>query len=118
MRHSSSLSPRRKPARRFPGLDCGEYLFFIDHLLVEYDRMSKGMSYANALTKADQVERKERRRAGKNNKSRFAACEILPAGLLCRIQRFHEYLHHLLQIDLLAHNTIRLAPHRPQSLYI
>ncbi len=38
--------------------------FFIDHLLVEHDLMAKGASYADAITNADQVERKERRRAG------------------------------------------------------
>jgi hypothetical protein len=38
--------------------------FFIDHLLVEHDLMAKGMPYGEALTKADAVERKERRRAG------------------------------------------------------
>ncbi len=41
-----------------------ERQFFIDHLLVEYSLMEKGLSYADALTKADQTERKERRRAG------------------------------------------------------
>ena len=41
-----------------------EHTFFIDHLLVEHDLMAKGTSYADALTQADQVERKERRRAG------------------------------------------------------
>jgi hypothetical protein len=38
--------------------------FFIDHLLVEYALMAKGMSYGDALTQADEAERKERRRAG------------------------------------------------------
>jgi hypothetical protein len=41
-----------------------EYSFFIDHLLVEHDLMAKGATYADAITQADQVERKERRRAG------------------------------------------------------
>ncbi len=41
-----------------------ERQFFIDHLLVEYRLMAKGMSYADALTEADREERKERRRAG------------------------------------------------------
>ena len=40
-----------------------ERTFFIDHLLVEHDLMAKGKSYADALTRADQAERKERRRA-------------------------------------------------------
>jgi hypothetical protein len=41
-----------------------ERKFFIDHLLVEYELMAKGISYGEALTAADRVERKERRRAG------------------------------------------------------
>jgi hypothetical protein len=41
-----------------------ERLFFIEHLLVEHDLMEKGASYADALTKADLVERRERRRSG------------------------------------------------------
>jgi hypothetical protein len=41
-----------------------ERAFFIDHLLVEHDLMAKGASYADAITQADRVERKERRRAG------------------------------------------------------
>ena len=41
-----------------------ERQFFIDHLLVEHELMAKGMSYGEALTAADQAERKERRRAG------------------------------------------------------
>jgi hypothetical protein len=40
-----------------------ERRFFIDHLLVEHELMAKGLAYADALTKADQAERKERRRA-------------------------------------------------------
>jgi hypothetical protein len=41
-----------------------ERLFFIEHLLVEHDLMAKGASYVDALTRADLVERRERRRAG------------------------------------------------------
>jgi hypothetical protein len=41
-----------------------EAQFFIDHLLVENRLMAKGMPYEEALVKADQAERKERRRAG------------------------------------------------------
>jgi uncharacterized protein YoaH (UPF0181 family) len=41
-----------------------ERQFFIDHLLVEHELMAKGMPYGEALTAADQAERKERRRAG------------------------------------------------------
>lgn len=41
-----------------------ETQFFIDHLLVEHRLMAKGMSYGEALVKADQTERRERRRAG------------------------------------------------------
>jgi hypothetical protein len=38
--------------------------FFIEHLLVEHDLMSRGMSYDEAIVRADRAERKERRRAG------------------------------------------------------
>jgi hypothetical protein len=41
-----------------------EHVFFIDHLLVEYDLMGKGMPYEKAIVEADLAERKERRRAG------------------------------------------------------
>ena len=41
-----------------------ERQFFIDHLLVEHRLMEKGVPYDKALVKADQVERRERRRAG------------------------------------------------------
>jgi hypothetical protein len=41
-----------------------EHVFFIDHVLVEYELMAKGMAYGDALTQADEAERKERRRAG------------------------------------------------------
>ncbi len=41
-----------------------ELPFFIDHLLVEHRLMAQGMPYAEALPRADQEERKERRRAG------------------------------------------------------
>jgi hypothetical protein len=41
-----------------------ERSFFIDHLLVEYELMAKGASYGEAITQADVVERRERRRAG------------------------------------------------------
>ena len=38
-----------------------EHVFFIDHLLVEYGLMSKGMPYEQAIVEADRAERKERR---------------------------------------------------------
>ncbi len=38
--------------------------FFIDHLLVEHELMSKGLPYDRALPEADRAERRERRRAG------------------------------------------------------
>jgi hypothetical protein len=41
-----------------------ERAFFIDHLLVEHMLMAKGVSYDEALTRADAAERRERRRAG------------------------------------------------------
>ncbi len=44
--------------------DNDEREFFIEHLLLEHDLMAKGASYGEALTRADLLERKERRRAG------------------------------------------------------
>jgi len=41
-----------------------ERAFFIEHLLVEHDLMAKGASNGDALTQADRVERRERRRTG------------------------------------------------------
>ena len=41
-----------------------ERKFFIDHLLVERRLMAKGVPYDEALVKADQAERRERRRSG------------------------------------------------------
>ena len=41
-----------------------ERAFFIEHLLSEHDLMMKGASYEEALSQADLVERRERRRAG------------------------------------------------------
>jgi hypothetical protein len=41
-----------------------ETQFFIDHLLAEHRLMAKGMSYEEALVRADRAERKERRLAG------------------------------------------------------
>ena len=41
-----------------------ERQFFIQHLLAEFELMSKGSTYAQALVEADRSERKERRRAG------------------------------------------------------
>jgi hypothetical protein len=41
-----------------------ETRFFVDHLLVEYRLMAKGMRYNEALVEADRAERNERRRAG------------------------------------------------------
>jgi hypothetical protein len=41
-----------------------ERRFFIDHLLVEHRLMERGVSYDEALERADREERKERRRAG------------------------------------------------------
>jgi hypothetical protein len=41
-----------------------ERKFFIEHLLVEHGLMAGGMEYGDALTQADRVERRERRRSG------------------------------------------------------
>ena len=56
-----------------------ERKFFTDHLLVEHRLMSEGMPYEEALPKADQKERKERRRAGDVNRLTHHG-ETLPAG--------------------------------------
>jgi hypothetical protein len=59
-----------------------ERLFFIDHLLVEHDLMAKGASYADAITKADLVERRERRRAGDVRKVTHQGQELPDASLV------------------------------------
>jgi hypothetical protein len=41
-----------------------ERVFFIDHLMVEHSLMAKGIPYNKAITEADRVERRERRRSG------------------------------------------------------
>jgi hypothetical protein len=46
------------------GTKSDEWRFFIDHLLVEYRLMARGMPYDQAIEEADREERKERRRAG------------------------------------------------------
>jgi hypothetical protein len=63
-----------------------ERAFFIDHLLVEHDLMAKGASYSNAITQADQVERRERRRAGDVRKVTLQG-KNLPDG-----NAMHEHL--------------------------
>jgi hypothetical protein len=56
-----------------------EYLFFIEHLLVEHRLMAKGMPYEQALPEADRTERKERRLAGDVSKLTHHG-EKLPDG--------------------------------------
>jgi transposase InsO family protein len=46
------------------GVRDDERPFFIEHLLVEYRLMSKGVPYSQALEEADKAERTKRRRAG------------------------------------------------------
>jgi hypothetical protein len=53
-----------------------ERMFFIEHLLVEYDLMAKGVSYGDALTQADRVERRERRRVGDLGKVTHQGTEL------------------------------------------
>jgi len=50
-----------------------ESRFFIDHLMVEYNLMKKGVSYNKALAAAEKVEKKERHRASymRNGKHKF-----------------------------------------------
>jgi hypothetical protein len=56
-----------------------ERTFFIDHLLTEYELMRKGVPYDQALPKADNRERIERRRAGDVRKM-TASGRKLPDG--------------------------------------
>lgn len=57
-----------------------ERAFFIEHLLVEHDLMAKGVSYAEALTQADRIERRERRRAGDIRKVTHRGKDLPDAG--------------------------------------
>jgi hypothetical protein len=59
-----------------------ERSFFIEHLLVEHALMAKGASYGDALTQADRVERKERRRAGDVRKVTHRGKELPDAGVV------------------------------------
>lgn len=45
------------------GCDDGEKRYYIDHLLIEHWLMSRGMPYAEALEKADLIEKRERNKA-------------------------------------------------------
>jgi hypothetical protein len=63
-----------------------ERSFFIDHLLVEHDLMSKGAPYEKAIVEADRAERKERRRSGDVAKATRHG-QQLPDG-----QSVHEHL--------------------------
>ena len=57
-----------------------ERAFFIEHLLIEHNLMAKGALYGDALTQADRVERKERRRAGDVRKVTHQGKELPDAG--------------------------------------
>jgi hypothetical protein len=59
-----------------------ERLFFIEHLLVEHDLMEKGASYPEALTQADIIERRERRRAGDVRKVTHQGKDLPDAGVV------------------------------------
>jgi hypothetical protein len=63
-----------------------ERTFFIDHLLIEHELMWKGASYDDALTQADLVERRERRRAGDVRKVTHDGRELPDAATV------HEHL--------------------------
>jgi hypothetical protein len=63
-----------------------ERRFFIEHLLVEHDLMAKGATYDDALIKADQAERKERRRSGDIRKVTHQGKALPDAG------KVHEHL--------------------------
>jgi hypothetical protein len=59
-----------------------ERAFFIEHLLVEHDLMAKGASYDDALTQADRVERRERRRVGDVRKVTHQGKELPDASVV------------------------------------
>ncbi len=63
-----------------------ERKFFIDHLLVEYRLMSKGVPYDKAIEEADRAERKQRRRSGDVGRATQHGRQ-LPNG-----QSVHEHL--------------------------
>jgi hypothetical protein len=63
-----------------------ERAFFIEHLLVEHDLMAKGATYEVAITQADLVERRERRRSGDLRKVTHQRDELPDAS------RVHEHL--------------------------
>jgi hypothetical protein len=63
-----------------------ETAFFIEHLLIEHDLMAKGASYSDALTQADRVERRERRRVGDVRKVTHQG-KVLPDA-----NKVHEHL--------------------------
>jgi hypothetical protein len=63
-----------------------ETSFFIEHLLIEHDLMAKGASYVDALTQADRIERKERRRVGDVRKVTHQGKELPDAN------KVHEHL--------------------------
>jgi hypothetical protein len=63
-----------------------ETSFFIEHLLVEHDLMAKGASYGDALTQADLIERRERRRVGDVRKVTHQGKELPDAN------KVHEHI--------------------------
>ena len=82
-----------------------ETQFFIDHLLVEHRLMAKGMSYEEALVKADQAERRERRRAGD---LRLVTChgKELPKGVQVH-ERLWKKLENGLTIWIVSGRLVR-----------
>jgi len=57
-----------------------ERKFFVEHLLVEHNLMTKGVSYDDALVQADLAERRERRRSGDVRKVTHQGKELPDAG--------------------------------------
>ena len=84
-----------------------ETQFFIDHLLVEHRFMAKGMSYGEALVKADQAERRERRRAGDLRLLRRHGQE-LPKGIQVH-ERLWKKLENGLTVWLVNGRLVRSA---------
>jgi hypothetical protein len=79
--------------------------FFVDHLLVEHRLMAKGISYDEALVKADRAERKERRRAGDSGVLRRRGQE-LPKGVQVH-ERLWKRLENGLSVWIVSGRLVR-----------
>lgn len=82
-----------------------ERAFFVEHLLVEHELMARGMAYAEALTRADQAERKERRRAGDVRKATRNGAQ-LPDGAVAH-ERLWKTLENGLKVWIVSGRRVR-----------